>query len=349
MDGLRFRGPGLEDVVSIISALPRALPSSARSDHYRLLVLAARLARGTLPRLLIFGSLKHRLRFVSLTGAALLLLAVPQAAAAVAAPGARIAHASCSRATAKRLVNQDRLNDFLLPQPVVQVICGPFTGPRSQAMLVTIGAATCWSPQQWAVFRYTGGAWRLVTDKHRFIVSPVRASGGNLIVTSPVSRPGDSRCDLTGGTLTQTWHWNRSRFVVVATKRTPPPVHTIEFYASAQGLRVGCEIDDSTVVNGGQVICSAYSSTELRTAVLNGTGRVVACTQPIQASTGPCPQGNLGAPIPTYSTGKSIALGGYRCQVLQTGLQCTVIATGKGFLFGPSTVTPVGGATLRTT
>ena len=281
--------------MSIIGAPPRALPSPARSDHYRRLVLAARFARGALLRLLIFGSLKHRTRFVLMTGAALLLLAVPHAAAAVAGPGARIAHASCSRVTAKRLVNQHRLNDFLLPQPVVQVICGPFTGPRSQAMLVTIGAGTCWSPQQWAVFRYTGGAWRLVTDKHRFIVSPVRASGGNLIVTSPVSRPGDSRCDLTGGTLTQTWHWNGSRFLVIATKRTPPPVHTIEFYASAQGLRVGCEIDDSTVVNGGQVICSAYSSTELRTAVLNETGQVVACTQPSHASTGPCPQGNLGA------------------------------------------------------
>lgn len=286
------------------------------------------------------------LGFIQIT----VILALACSPAAVAAPRARIARASCSRATAKRLVNQNRLNDFLLAQPVVQLICGPFTGPRSQAMLVTIGAATCWSPQQWAVFRYTGGAWRLVTDKHRFIVSPVRASGaGDLIVTSPVSRPGDSRCDLTGGTLTQTWHWNGSKFVVVAAKRAPPPVHAIEFYASTAGLNVGCEIDDSTVVNGGRVYCSAYSSTELRTAVLNGTGQIVACTQPSQASTGPCPQGNLGAPIPTYTTGKSIVLGGYRCQVLQTGLQCTSIATGKGFLFGPTSVTPVGGATLRTT
>jgi hypothetical protein len=290
-------------------------------------------------------AMRRRLGIIHIT----VVLALACSVAAVAAPGAGIARANCSRAIAKRLVNRDRLNDFLLPQPVVQLVCGPFTGPRSHAMLVTIGAATCWSPQQWAVFRYTGGTWRLVTDKHGFIVPPVRASGGDLIVASPVSRPGDSGCGPTGGTLTQTWHWNGSRFVVVATKRTSPPVHTIEFHASTQGLTVGCEIDDSTVVNGGQVICSAYSSTELRTAVLNGTGQVVACTQPSQASTGPCPQGNLGAPIPTYTTGKSIALGGYRCQVLQTGLQCTVNATGKGFLFGPSTITPVGGATLQTT
>jgi hypothetical protein len=290
-------------------------------------------------------AMHRRLGIIQIT----VILALACSPAAVAAPGARIARASCSRATAKRLVNQNRLNDFLLPQPVVQLICGPFTGPRSHAMLVTIGAGTCWSPQQWAVFRYTGGAWHLVTDKHRFIVPRVRARRGNLIVTSPVSQPGDSRCGLTGGTLTQTWHWNGGRFVIVATKRTPPPVHTIEFRAITPGLNVGCEIDDSTVVNGGRVSCSAYSSTELRTAVLNGAGQVVACTQPSQASTGPCPQGNLGAPIPTYTTGKSITLGGYRCQVLQTGLQCTLIATGKGFLFGPTSVTPVGGATLQTT
>ena len=290
-------------------------------------------------------AMRRRLGIIQTT----VVLALACSAAAVAAPDARIAQASCSRATAKRLVNQYRLNDFLLPQPVVQLICGAFTGPHSQAMLVTIAAGTCWSPQQWAVFRYTGGAWRLVTDKHLFIHPPVRASGGNLIVTSPVSRPGDSRCDPTGGTLSQTWHWSGSRFVVVATKQTPPRVHVIEFYASTPGLRVGCEIDDSTVVSGGKVSCIAYSSTVVRTALLNGSGQVAACTQSIQAATGPCALGNLGAPIPTYGVGKSIALGGYRCQALQTGLQCKVIATGKGFLFGPTAVTPVGGATLRTT
>jgi hypothetical protein len=289
--------------------------------------------------------MRKRLGLIQIT----VVLALACSAAAVATPGATIAQASCSRAKAKRLVNQDRLNPFFLPQPVVQLICGPFTGRRSRGMLVTIGAATCWSPQQWAVFRFTGGAWRLVADKHGFIVPPVRASGGNLIVTSPVRRPGDSRCNPTGGTLTKTWHWNGSRFVVVATKRTPQPIHVIEFYARTPGLKVGCEIDDSTVVNGGKVICYAYSSTVARAAVLNGTGQVAVCTQPIQGTTDPCQLGNLGAPIPTYNVGKSIALGGYRCQVLQAGLQCTVIASGKGFLFGPSTVTAVGGATLRTT
>jgi hypothetical protein len=105
--------------------------------------------------------MRKRLGLIQIT----VVLALACSAAAVATPGATIAQASCSRATAKRLVSQDRLNPFFLPQPVVQLICGPVTGPRSRGMLVTIGAATCWSPQQWAVFRFTGGAWRLVADK----------------------------------------------------------------------------------------------------------------------------------------------------------------------------------------
>ena len=93
-----------------------------------------------------------------------------------------------------------------------------------------------------------------------------------MIVTSPVSRPGDSRCDLTGGTLTQTWHWSGSRFLVIATKRTPPPVHAIEFHASTAGLNVGCEIDDSTFVKRREGL--------LLRLQLNGTSK---CISPASA------------------------------------------------------------------
>lgn len=290
--------------------------------------------------------MRTRLGIIQIT----VVLALAWSATAVATPRSTIARASCSKATARRLVNQYRINPFFLSQPVVQLLCGPFTGPRSQAMLVTVGAATCWSPQQWAVFRFTGGAWRLVADKYGFIIPPVRATGGDVTVTSPVSRPGDSRCNPTGGTLTQTWHWIGSRFVVVVGKRTPPPTHVVEFYDRSLSRVVGCEIDDSTVVaGGGQVVCTSYSSTAVQKAVLNGSGQVVVCTQPVHGPTDPCQLGNLGDPIPTYGVGQSVAVGGFRCQVLQAGLQCTVIASGKGFLFGPSAVTPVGGATLRTT
>ena len=44
------------------------------------------------------------------------------------------AKADCSLATALQLVQQHDLNDFLLPNPVQQVLCGPFAGPGSEAM-----------------------------------------------------------------------------------------------------------------------------------------------------------------------------------------------------------------------
>ena len=85
------------------------------------------------------------------------LLVLAASATAPAAPGA-----DCSKATATQLVNDNKLNNFILPDPFAQLLCGPFTWPGSTAMAVTIGAATCWSPQSWAVFTFDAGTWRLV-------------------------------------------------------------------------------------------------------------------------------------------------------------------------------------------
>jgi hypothetical protein len=138
-------------------------------------------------------------------------LALVSGSLAIASSGATASGSSCSKATADQLVNQYKLNDWLLPRPAVQVLCGPFTGPGSRAMAVTIGASTCWGVQQWAVFTFAGGAWRLVTHKSVWIVGPVLAKRGDLVVTSPVRRSGDLLCNPTGGTVTRTWHWNGTR------------------------------------------------------------------------------------------------------------------------------------------
>src|SRR2546430_3483937 len=63
-------------------------------------------------------------------------------ASPVAATGGTATKADCTTATAKRLVNEHHLNDFVLPNPVSQLLCGPFTGPGSEAMAVAIAAPT---------------------------------------------------------------------------------------------------------------------------------------------------------------------------------------------------------------
>src|SRR5262249_48836907 len=93
--------------------------------------------------------------------------------------GASKASGDCSKAAARPLTEQYHLNDFSLPNPVLQVLCGPFTGPGSEAMAITIGAPTCWSPQRWAVFSFSGGAWKLVLDQHKFIF-PLVAVGSDI-------------------------------------------------------------------------------------------------------------------------------------------------------------------------
>ena len=43
------------------------------------------------------------------------------------------ARADCSEATARQLVEEHRLNHFGLPNPVSQVLCGPFTGRKQRS------------------------------------------------------------------------------------------------------------------------------------------------------------------------------------------------------------------------
>jgi hypothetical protein len=129
------------------------------------------------------------------------------------------ASADCSTAEARALVNQYHLNLFLLPQPVAQVLCGPFTGPSSKAMAVTIGAATCWNVQSWAVFRFSAGTWKLVFDDFAFIF-PLVAVGADIKETTPVFRSTDPRCVPSGGKRARVWHWN-------GTKLTAGPWHQV--------------------------------------------------------------------------------------------------------------------------
>lgn len=160
-------------------------------------------------------------RIVNTTGRGRRPLAVMLVALAALLLGTGAAQAArepravdCSEATAQMLVERFGLNNFIVDDPVEQVLCGPFAGEGSEAMAITIGSApTCWPVQRWAVARYVGGDWQLVLDRYAFLSAPLVAVGGDLREATPAFRIGDPRCVPSAGTHTRTWHWDGARLV----------------------------------------------------------------------------------------------------------------------------------------
>jgi hypothetical protein len=260
---------------------------------------------------------------------------------ALAMPGAEAASAGCSKMTAGQVVEQNRLNHFDLPNPVRQVLCGPFTGPGSQAMAITIGAPTCWGIQHWAVFTFAGGAWRLVLDQPAYLMPPLAAVGSGIRETTAVHRAGDSRCFPSGGTRARTWRWNGSRLVAGPWKQVTP-ADTYENGALKTPsanivcdyfIHIGSRAPDSTI---GCVIRSGLRPAPPRRPCQDGgyagdrvylgvTGRVE-----VPACAGdPGPYVSVDrARVLGY--GKTWSGGGFRCTSAEAGLTCRN-KSGHGF------------------
>ena len=167
------------------------------------------------------------MRIIPLVVVGLVLALAPSAAAQ-----------DCSKDTATRAVAEHELNPFLVDDPVVQVLCGSFTGPGSTAMAVMIGGApTCWGTQHWAVLDHADGAWRPVHNEWRFLAGELVAVGDDLRVTTVVHQIGDPRCLPTGGTEARIFHWDGSRMVASEPTQVEPrkPLRTAYFGIARNG------------------------------------------------------------------------------------------------------------------
>jgi len=239
----------------------------------------------------------------------------------------------CTEPTARQLIKEHDLNGFQLPNPVLQLLCGPFTGPGSQAMAVVVGPLpTCWPSQEWAVFSLTGGVWKLVLHQTWFIQPPLVAVGSDIQETRPVFRPGDSRCIPTGGTRAHLWHWDGTRFVAGPWKQVKPPVTRAEIYSPSRNL--GCQMIDQS--SGSSVVCASYKPLHWVSLALDG--RLHICPR------GPRCTGNWGEDthFRLLAYGKQITVGRFRCYSLRAGMRCIVIRSGKGFLINRVGITRVG-------
>jgi hypothetical protein len=250
-----------------------------------------------------------------------------------ASPAAPAAAGPCSKAEATTVVGRLGLGDDSLPNPVYAVICGAFTGPGSQAMVVSLATGGTSIPfGGWAVFRRSGGAWRLVMQQRNG--AEVSAAGSGIRQTVGISRPGDPRCCPSGGTKSRIWRWDGTRLVAGAWTQTrpgsaPPATGQLRAFKTPSG-NIVC-VHDAT-----GVVCAIKSGLEpppppRRPGCL--VSNDVSLRVRGRAATGPSicpgePEGDAGA-LAMEPVARVLAYGatwrgggGLRCNSAATGLTC---------------------------
>lgn len=261
----------------------------------------------------------------------------PTSASHVAAAGGTSgASGDCSKAAALEVAARFDLADPSLPlgqDQIAKVFCGAFVGPGSQAMVVAFTPGTC-GINGWAVFSFTGGDWQLVGPPHRGWIFAVAAVGSDIRETAPVPT-GKFQCPLTNGKpRSRIWHWDGTRLVAGPWKQVMPatPVRSAVFRTPSRNII--CSLGDSSDYLG--VICSSFKA-PLRVKMDAG-GRLKICHgRRCVVGCGCVPEG-----ISTLGYGKQITVGRFRCRSQRSGVTCTVIRSGKGFLISRTGVRRVG-------
>ena len=180
-------------------------------------------------------------------------------------PAFSTASGQCSRAEANAVVDQHpNVNIFVLPDPVRQVLCGPFTGPGSNAMAVTIGAPTCWPSRTGRSSASPVATGSSCSNQPAYLVPPLVAVGSDIRETTAVHRSGDSRCFFNGGTRARIWHWDGNRFTVTPWKQVAPgrpssPPYRGGFFKTPSGNIVCGYSPGPKDMPGGSVGCGIKS------------------------------------------------------------------------------------------
>ena len=240
---------------------------------------------------------------------------------------ARSSASSCSKATA--LAESEKLGivpDPTLPSPIAKVFCGPFTGPGSQAMVVSFARGTCLPTSGWAVLALRRGEWGLVFRRSGF--SQIAPSGSDIRETLYLFRSGDSPCNPTGGKKVRSWHWNGSRLVSSPVGRTT--VHLYYFVTPSRNISCGVGDEDEA---------SCTSRNRPHSVTLRASGAVTICRG------SRCVFGNSIPKYPVLAYGQVDEQLPFRCRSETTGVTCVLVggkANGKGFFISRDTVKRVG-------
>jgi hypothetical protein len=231
--------------------------------------------------------------------------------------------AACSKAEATAVVKRLGLRDVSANYPVWKVLCGAFTGAGSRTMVASISGSENVGLLYWAVFRWSGSDWQLVMKQRQAAV--LTAAGTDIRETVSIYRDGDPRCCPSGGTKTRIWHWKGTRFTASTWNQGTPGAQNAAFRSPSGGIECGMG-DDGQSTSGRRQSASVecWTFRPAKRATLYPDGALVICR-------GARCLANIGE-APTLSYGRQITAGRFRCQSLPTGMRCTVIQSGKGFL-----------------
>jgi hypothetical protein len=264
------------------------------------------------------------------------LLAIP----ATAHPHPQLAPATqhCTRAAADQaILAAHREAEPGDRHPALHLLCGAFTGPGVEAMAASVRIPSCGLTGDWLVWRYTGGRWRQVFESGNGVVGLV-AVGNDIKETQNVLRPTDAHCFPTGGTRSQVWHWNGSRFVGGGWKYSkqepkpkPKPQHDVVFYTPSRNL--SCEMADGAAGLLPHVFCQSIKSPHAVTMKASGSLKI--CRGP------QCPVNyGEGTKLQLLGYGRSLTVGRFSCRSETTGVFCMVTALARGFTIDRDGVLP---------
>lgn len=231
--------------------------------------------------------------------------------------------------------------------PISSVICGPFFGAGSEGMAATVAVPTgCGFSIGWGVFRLAGGTWQLETKQDNGVLKlepvPLPDGGADIRTTQGYPQRGEEpTCSFGPSRLrSQVWHWNGTSLVA-----GPYAVTLLRaFFKSPRGLASSCSIGDNTGIGlrYAEVVCqsAAFRPRVFQKVTLKGNGALSVCrTHKTTACNLFC---SCEEHVPIFDYGRRIDVGRFRCEVLRSGVRCTIVQTGKGFLLGRRQVIRVG-------
>jgi hypothetical protein len=245
---------------------------------------------------------------LAVLAAAVLLSVAPSRAAA------QTQDPTCSRQTAEQIAGPTNPFNSNVSDPVLQVLCGPLAGPGSNAMAVSLTASTCWSPQGWSIYIFTGSVWQQALHVPDWLSERLVVLDGGIREVSPVFTRYDPRCVPSGGTRGRTWKWNGSQFTASAWKHTP-----LQIVLAPTAV---CQLQDDGTPSGSFAYC--WVGNERRHARLAADGTVNSTHRQVHA-TG---LGGPGTPVGHVDTA-----GRFRCQTHRSNVTCWVRSSGKGMRF----------------